>query len=160
MWIYYVLAAIAIGALILIVSIKVSQSRKSVNGESITKDFATAWQTLNADKSANGESITKDFATAWQTLNADLITKHLSPDFKYDSQWVYDTLDYRGYIEYIRGKFVTIRKSKSEIEARIVRASETEGVIAIRQDKGKPTFYVIQIKNGKVIKGDLCMFIL
>lgn len=138
MWIYYVLAAIVIGALILIVSIKVLQSRKS----------------------ASGESITKDFATAWQTLNADLITKHLSPDFKYDSQWVFETLDYRGYIEYIRGKFATIRKSKSEIEARIVRTSETDGVIAIRQDKGKPVFYVIQIKNGKVIKGDLCMFIL
>lgn len=137
MWIYYVLVAIVIGALILIVSIKVLQSRKSVNGESITKDFATAWQ----------------------TLNADLITKHLSPDFKYDSQWVYASLDYRGYIEYIRGKFTTIRKSKSEIEVRIVHVSETKGIIAIRQDKGEPAFYVIQIKNGKVTKGDLCMFI-
>ena len=76
MWTYYILATIVIGALILIVSIKVLQSRKS----------------------AHGESITKDCATAWQTLNADLITKHLSHDFKYDSQWVYETLDYKEYI--------------------------------------------------------------
>ena len=137
MWTYYILATIVIGALILIVSIKVLQSRKS----------------------AHGESITKDFATAWQTLNADLITKHLSHDFKYDSQWVYETLDYKEYIEYIRGKFTAIRKSKSEIEVRIIHASETKGIIAIKLDKGEPVFYVIQIKNGKVTKGDLCMFI-
>ena len=63
------------------------------------------------------------------------------------------------YIEYIRGKFTAIRKSKSEIEVRIIHASETKGIIAIKQDKGEPVFYVIQIKNGKVTKGDLCMFI-
>lgn len=43
MWTYYILATIVIGALILIVSIKVLQSCKSAHGESITKDFATAW---------------------------------------------------------------------------------------------------------------------
>lgn len=108
--------------------------------------------------SREGGLITKDFAKAWQTLDAELIIKHLSPDFIYDSQWVYASLDYKGYIEYIRGKFKTIRESKSEIEVRIIHHSETGGVIAIRQDKGEPGFYVIRIKNGKVTKGDLCMF--
>lgn len=114
---------------------------------------------LKSKKTVNSESITKDFAKAWETLNADLIIKHLSPDFRYDSQWVFDSLDYKGYIEYIRGKFKTIRNSKSEIEVRIIHTSETKGIIAIRQDKGEHAFYVIQIKNGKVTKGDLCMFI-
>ena len=114
---------------------------------------------LNPNKSANSESITKDFAKAWQTLNADLIIKHLSPDFKFDSQWVFESLDYKGYIEYIREKFKTIRKSKSKTEVRIIGFSENKGTIAIRQDESEPVFYVIQIKNGKVTKGDLCMFI-
>ena len=117
------------------------------------------FKVLKAQMSINGESITKDFAKAWETLNADLIIKHLSPDFKYDSQWVYDSLDKKEYIEYIRGKFNTIRKSKSKIEVRIIHLSESKGIIAIRQDKGDPVFYVIQIKDKKVIKGDLCMFI-
>lgn len=114
---------------------------------------------LKSNKTVNSESITKDFAKAWETLNADLIIRHLSPDFKYDSQWVFESLDYKGYIEYIRGKFKTIRKSKSKIEVRIIHLSESKGIIAIRQDKGDPVFYVIQIKDKKVIKGDLCMFI-
>ena len=117
------------------------------------------FKVLKAQMPINGESITKDFAKAWETLNADLIIKHLSPDFKYDSQWVYDSLDKKEYIEYIRGKFNTIRKSKSKIEVRIIHLSESKGIIAIRQDKGYPVFYVIQIKDKKVIKGDLCMFI-
>lgn len=117
------------------------------------------FKVLKAQMPINGESITKDFAKAWETLNADLIIKHLSPDFKYDSQWVYDSLDKKEYIEYIRGKFNTIRKSKSKIEVRIIHLSERKGIIAIRQDKGDPVFYVIQIKDKKVIKGDLCMFI-
>ena len=114
---------------------------------------------LKSNKTVNSESITKDFAKAWETLNADLIIRHLSPDFKYDSQWVFESLNYKGYIEYIRGKFKTIRKSKSEIEVRIIRHSEFDGVIAIRQNKGEPVFYIIRIENGKVTKGDLCMFI-
>lgn len=114
---------------------------------------------LNSNKSANSESITIDFAKAWQTLNADLIIKHLSPEFQYDSQWIFESLDYKGYIEYIREKFKTIRKSKTKIEVRIIDFSENKGTIAIRQDESKLVFYVIQIKNGKVTKGDLCMFI-
>lgn len=104
-------------------------------------------------------NITTDFAEAWQTLNADLIVKHLSPDFIYDSQWAFESLNCQRYIEYIQGKFKTLKEHLSQIDAQIVLNSEEKGIIRIQQDKGEPVFYVIQIKNGKTIKGDLCMFI-
>ena len=47
-------------------------------------------------------NITVDFAKAWQTLNANLIIKHLSPDFIYDSQWAFESLNCQRYIEYIQ----------------------------------------------------------
>lgn len=114
---------------------------------------------FKSSEPVNSESITKDFAKAWQTLNADLIIKHLSPDFKYDSQWVLESLDYKGYIKYIQKKFKTIKNNKSKIEVRIINFCENKGIIAIRQDESEPVFLVIQIRNEKVTKGDLCMFI-
>ena len=76
----------------------------------------------------------------------------------YDSQWVFESLDYKGYIKYIRGKFKTLRRNRNNIDVQIVSVSELEGVISIQQNKGEPVFYVIKIKKGKVVKGDLCMF--
>lgn len=49
------------------------------------------------------ENIINDFAIAWETLSPELIVKHLSSDFQYDSQWVYNSMDKNGYSEYIRG---------------------------------------------------------
>ena len=63
---------------------------------------------FNMRKSASSKDIIMDFAKAWQTLNTKLIEKHLSSDFIYDSQWVFESLDYKGYIKYIRGKFQTL----------------------------------------------------
>ena len=59
---------------------------------------------------------------------------------------------------YIRGKFKTLRRNRNNIDVQIVSVSELEGVISIQQNKGEPVFYVIKIKKGKVVKGDLCMF--
>ena len=43
---------------------------------------------------------TKDFVdvitTAWNQLDAEQIVKHLDESFRYDSQWVFDYLDYNG----------------------------------------------------------------
>ena len=113
---------------------------------------------FNMRKSASSKDIIMDFAKAWQTLNTKLIEKHLSSDFIYDSQWVFESLDYKGYIKYIRGKFKTLRRNRNNIDVQIVSVSELEGVISIQQNKGEPVFYVIKKKKGKVVKGDLCMF--
>lgn len=55
------------------------------------------------------EKIIKDFCTAWQTLNVNLIITHLSEDFIFDSQWVFESLDCNGYKEYIFRKFQKLK---------------------------------------------------
>lgn len=96
--------------------------------------------------------ILHDIQTAWNTLNPQLIIKHLDKSFVYDSQWVLESLDYEGYISYLTGKFDTIKKTGSIVEASIV-----DGAVRLNQN-GSIAFYRVKIKDGKIIKGDLCMF--
>lgn len=103
--------------------------------------------------------IIEDFAQAWITLNPELIIQHLAQSFRYDSQWVFESLDYKGYVSYIRGKFETIRKTNSGPEVHIVTDAQSSlGKMLKLNQNGNIVYYRIEIENGKVIKGDLCMF--
>ncbi len=104
------------------------------------------------------EQIISHFAEAWRTLNAELIIKHLSEDFRYDSQWVFDWLDYEGYKEYIIGKFKTFSSAGEKIIVNIVNDPYLGGKMLYLNQSGNKCFYRIQISEGKVTKGDLCMF--
>lgn len=107
---------------------------------------------------AKTEMIINDFLKAWQTLDAELICKHLDESFRYDSQWVFEFLDCKGYKEYIRGKFETLRKNNVKLEVAIVVDAYWGGeMLAIKQD-GNVCYYRIKVKDDKVVKGDLCAF--
>ena len=94
-----------------------------------------------------------------ETLDAELIIANLDETFVYDSQWVFESLDYRGYIDYIRAKFEAIKNSGTKLSVMIVPDKHSGGtVLSLQQDNNAPAFYRIEVKNGKVIKGDLCMF--
>lgn len=58
----------------------------------------------------------------------------------------------RGYVSYLTEKFNKIRETGSIIEATIV-----DGAVRLNQN-GSIAFYRVKIENGKIIKGDLCMF--
>lgn len=103
-------------------------------------------------------NIIVDFCTAWQMLDAELIIKHLDNSFAYDSQWVFASLDYNGYKDYIRRKFATLKKNGIRINASIVEDPYWGGQMLMLDQNGRSCYYRIQVKNGKVIKGDLCMF--
>ncbi len=62
-------------------------------------------------KDSVSSQILQDIQTAWNTLDSQLIIKHLDKSFIYDSQWVFESLDYERYVSYLTGKFNTIRKS-------------------------------------------------
>lgn len=96
--------------------------------------------------------ILHDIQTAWNTLDSQLIIKHLDKNFVYDSQWVLESLSYERYISYLTGKFNTIKKTGSIVEATII-----DGAVRLNQN-GNVAFYRVEIKDGKIIKGDLCMF--
>ena len=101
--------------------------------------------------------ILADFTEAWNTLNPELIIQHLSPKFIYDSQWVFNSLDYHEYKDYIRGKFETIRKTGSSVKAEMGYNERGELLNQLNQG-GNIAFYRIRVENNKVVKGDLCMF--
>ena len=89
--------------------------------------------------------ILQDIQTAWNTLNPQLIIKHLDKSFIYDSQWVFESLDYERYISYITGKFNKIRETGCIVEATIV-----DGAVRLNQN-GSIAFYRVKIENGKII---------
>lgn len=116
---------------------------------------AEFWRCINENSQGY---IIKDFQKAWQTFNASYIIKHLHQDFIYDSQWVFESLDYTGYVDYILGKFRTLTLSSSKIETRIVEDPRMGGCMLELIQNNNRCYYRIKIKDGKVIKGDLCMF--
>ena len=102
------------------------------------------------------EQIIHDFAEAWRTLNPELLIQLLAPEFQYHSMWVFESLDHDGYVDYIRGKFSTIKKSGSRLAIHEVPG---RSAIAIVQDGNEPVFYIIEIKDGKIVKGDVTAFL-
>ena len=103
------------------------------------------------------EQIVHDLAEAWRTLNPELLIRHLALEFQYDSMWVFEPLDYDGYVDYIRGKFSTIKKSGSRL---IIHEVPEHNAIVIVQDDNEPTFYIIKIQGCKIIKGDMTAFLM
>lgn len=105
-----------------------------------------------------------DITNAWNQLDAELIIKHLDESFIYDSQWVFDSLDFGGYIDYIRGKFATLKNSNSIINAETVIDPHIGGYMTkICQtnpatNQSTNVYYRIKVDNNKIVKGDLCMF--
>ena len=110
-------------------------------------------------KTKNREQIIAEFAKAWETLDAELIISNLDESFVYDSQWVLESLAYSGYKEYIQMKFQTIKECGNAPKVKIVPDKHLGGsMISLQQGENAPAFYRIKVENGKVIKGDLCMF--
>lgn len=107
----------------------------------------------------DNEQIISEIAKAWETMNAELIIANLDKTFVYDSQWVFESLDYCKYIEYIRAKFKTIKEKGTLPIVKIVPDNSLGGsMVALKQGNNPPAFYRVKINNGKVVKGDLCMF--
>lgn len=103
-------------------------------------------------KESTLSQILQDIQTAWNTLDPQLIIKHLDKSFIYDSQWVFESLDYERYISYLTGKFNKIRETGCIVEATIV------GEAVKLNQNGSIAFYRVKIKDDKIIKGDLCLF--
>lgn len=102
--------------------------------------------------------ILNDFVEAWNTLNEDLLLQHLDKSFIYDSQWVFDSLDYEGYKNYLKRKFQNLRNKGISIKADLVNDPVFGGGMIRLIQNGETILYRIKEKDGKVIKGDMCMF--
>ena len=87
-------------------------------------------------------------------MDAELIIKYLADQFRYDSQWVFESFDRDGYANYLRGKFGNLKSKRISVLVDIV----SETCLKLTQRDGPVCFYRIKVKDGKVIKGDMCMF--
>lgn len=108
------------------------------------------------------KTIVEDITKAWNQLNPELIIRHLSHNFRYDSQWNFDTLGYDEYVDYIRGKFQNIDNSHIQITARTINDLLNDGfmteIIQSNNGEERKAYFRIKIEEDKIIKGDLCMF--
>ena len=104
------------------------------------------------------EELVAIFAQAWRTLNPELIVANLDQSFIYDSRWVFESLDYSRYIDYIRGKFHTIKRRNAGVKVEIVPDPYQGGNMLALTQGSSTVFYRIQVKDWKVVKGDLCAF--
>ena len=65
--------------------------------------------------------ITELMCQAWNKLDASLFESILSEDFEYVSFWVLETMKGKDrYMDYIKGKFETIRNSDSPVSAEVM----------------------------------------
>lgn len=76
---------------------------------------------------------------------------------------MFASLDYDGYIDYIKGKFVTLKSGTSIIKAETVTDPMGEYMTKISQtnpatNQSAIVYYRIKVDNNKIVKGDLCMF--
>ena len=68
-----------------------------------------------------GKKIAETVCAAWNTLDGSLFESILSDDFEYISVWVLETMEGKDkYLEYINGKFESIRKGNNPVSAEIL----------------------------------------
>ncbi len=110
------------------------------------------------DKRYTDDEIVNDFLNAWKTFNPELIIKHLDESFEYSSFWVNSSLDFKGYSNYIRKKFNTIKNNEVILNISLYKDNlSSHGMIGIKQGEER-TFYRIKIKNGKVVNANISPF--
>jgi hypothetical protein len=68
-----------------------------------------------------GKKIAETVCKAWNTLDGSLFEPILSDEFEYISVWVLETMEGKEkYLEYIKGKFESIRKGNNPVVAEIL----------------------------------------
>jgi hypothetical protein len=98
---------------------------------------------------ANIDRFTKAFADAWNSLDISPIEHLLADDFHYSSFWVLEEMTTAAqYLTYLRGKFNTIRKTGSVINAEQIPG---KNFIVLMQDGIRKSGIILTINNDDMI---------
>lgn len=92
------------------------------------------------------------YADAWTKLDASLIKPFLSNDYTYSSMWVFETLDKNGYLEYLQGKFHTIKKTGSQIKVSTGKNKMGIPSVILCQDGIRPAYITVKESNGLIVE--------
>ena len=97
---------------------------------------------------------TNAYAVAWNTLDISLIEKLLASDFHYSSFWVYNEMtSAREYLEYLKGKFETLKRSGSVVKAEQIPGKD---FIVLTQDNVRQCGIIIKVNDdGFIARADM-----
>lgn len=100
---------------------------------------------------SESKSLTDILVDTWNELNVELLSPYLADDFQYNSVWVNTTMKGKDqYLDYLRKKFETIKKSGDTLVADII---EEKGIIRARLRQrwnGVETILDMTEKDGKI----------
>lgn len=88
----------------------------------------------------------------WNELNAELLEPYLSDNFEYVSVWVLKTMHGKEeYLDYLRGKFNTIKSSKRVVKAKVYyQEAIDKHVVVLNQDGKKEVALELTLNNNLI----------
>ena len=105
------------------------------------------------DVNSISKSLSDAIASAWRSLDAGLLAPYLSDDFTYNSVWVSGTIVGKdSYLEYLRGKFETIRKSSTAPVADVIEENGLPKPHLVQQDHGVESILDFEHKDGFITR--------
>ncbi len=94
--------------------------------------------------------LVKRYAKAWEELDASIIIPFLADDFHYGSMWVMaPDIEKEEYINYIKGKFNTIKNTNSKPLVEVARNSQGMWDVKLTQNNNV-TFLHVSTENGLI----------
>lgn len=89
---------------------------------------------------------------AWTSLDPNIIEPLLAEDLHYYSWWVMSEIHSKSeYMDYIRGKFTTLRESGNKPIVKLGISSENgEYAVALQQGDNAPALIRIEERDGKI----------
>lgn len=98
-----------------------------------------------------GKKIAETVCAAWNTLDGSLFESILSDDFEYISVWVLETMEGKDkYLEYINGKFESIRKGNNPVSAEILYQEVIGKYVIVLNQGGNYAALEPTIKDDKL----------
>ncbi len=98
-----------------------------------------------------GKQIADIVCDAWNTLDSSLFEAILSDDFEYISVWVFETMKGKDrYMEYISGKFESIRKGNNPVSAEVIYQKIIDKYVVVLNQGGNMAALEPTIIEGKL----------
>lgn len=109
-------------------------------------------------ENASNNDLVLIFAEAWNNLDTTKLKEFLEINFHYYSDWVFDVLPSRiEYLNYLEGKFETLRKHN--IKPIFSTVENQEGQLALLFDQnGEKAIFYIKSNNGKITMAHMAKY--
>lgn len=97
--------------------------------------------------------LVEKYAEAWRKLDVSIIEPFLDESFTYSSFYVFESLNKERYIEYLAGKFNTLKSNGTAPEVSTGVERTGKPCVILKQGGNDPACITVQFKNGKISEG-------